>query len=119
MPRKFYLSNHLIAGGITHPNAAALYAARVADLQAALNDEQIRSQAAEALSGLIEKVVLTPDAFAPDGLWAELHGDLAMILSLAGLASQDNKPLALNAKNPRSRYVSEGILRWLRGPDLN
>ena len=66
-----------------HPNAAALYAAKVADLQAALNDAAIRAEAAESLGSLIEKVVLTPDDSAPDGLAAELHGDLAMILNLA------------------------------------
>ncbi|HTJ91046.1 MAG TPA: hypothetical protein VL356_12820 [Acidocella sp.] len=54
-----------------HPNAAALYAAKVADLQAALNDTAIRAEAAESLGSLIEKVVLTPDGTAPDGLAAE------------------------------------------------
>jgi DNA invertase Pin-like site-specific DNA recombinase len=99
-----------------HPNAASLYASRVTDLLAALNDEQICGQAAEALSGLIEKVVLTPDASAPDGLQAELHGDLAMILSLAATASTlDQKFLSANVKNPRSRYVPEGLLSVVAG----
>ena len=48
-----------------------------------LNDPCIKLQAAEALRLLIDKIVLTPDAAALDGLAAELHGDLAMILSLA------------------------------------
>jgi DNA invertase Pin-like site-specific DNA recombinase len=66
-----------------HPNAADIYAAAVADLEAALNDPGIRTEAAEVLRGLVEKIVLTPDADAPDGLAAALHGDLAQILTLA------------------------------------
>jgi site-specific DNA recombinase len=53
-----------------HPNAASLYAEQVANLQASLNDEEIRAEAADILGKLIEKVVLTPDAGAPDGLAA-------------------------------------------------
>jgi site-specific DNA recombinase len=63
-----------------HPNAAALYAAKVAELETALNAPAIRSEAAAALRALIDRVVLTPDAAAPDGLAAALHGDLATIL---------------------------------------
>jgi site-specific DNA recombinase len=66
-----------------HPNAADIYAAAVADLEASLNDPDIRTATAEVLRGLVEKIVLTPDADAPDGLAAALHGDLAQILTLA------------------------------------
>jgi site-specific DNA recombinase len=93
-----------------HPNAAALYAAKVADLQAALNDAAIRAEAAEAIGGLIEKVVLTPDDTAPDGLAAELHGDLAMILNLAASSAG-----SANTKNPRTNVVSEGLLSVVAG----
>ncbi|MCW3477838.1 hypothetical protein OL599_25140, partial [Rhodovastum sp. RN2-1] len=48
-----------------------------------LNAPEIRDEAAEALRSLIERVALTPDPTAPDGLAAELHGELAMILKLA------------------------------------
>ena len=51
-----------------HPNAAALYAAKVADLQAALNDAAIRAEAAETLGSLIEKVMLTP-TMPPQMAW--------------------------------------------------
>ena len=71
-----------------HPNAAALYAAKVADLEVSLNAPEIRAEATEALQSLIARVVLTPDAAAPDRLAAELHGDLAMILGLASAASE-------------------------------
>lgn len=104
-----------------HPNAAALYATKVANLQASLNDETIRSEAAESLASLIDKVVLTPDASAPDGLTAELYGDLATILNLASSTGRmPGKSAALGAKkNPREAGASEGLYRWLRGPDLN
>ena len=63
-----------------HPNAAEIYRAKVARLEESLNAPEIRLEAAEALRSLISRIVLTPDATAPDGLVAELHGDLATIL---------------------------------------
>ena len=64
------------------PNAADLYRAKVADLEASLNAPQIKAEASDALRAPIDKVVLTPAPDAPDGLRAELHGDLADILWL-------------------------------------
>jgi hypothetical protein len=93
-----------------HPNAAALYAAKVVDLQAALNQPAIRTEAMESLRTLIDKVILTPDDPGPDGLAAELHGDLAMILHLA--ASSAGRA---DSKNPRSRSVPEGLLSVVAG----
>ena len=55
----------------------------MAELEAALNEPELRTEAAEILRALIERVVLTPDETAPDRLRAELHGDLAMILQAA------------------------------------
>ena len=98
-----------------HPNAAALYATQVANLQASLNDERIRSEAAEALGQLIEKVVLTPDVTAPDGLRAELHGDLAAILHMATSADGGKLSGISDTKNPRSRNVPEGLLSVIAG----
>ncbi len=65
-----------------HPNAAGLYRAKVAALEASLNAPEIKAEASDALRALIDKVVLTPDPDAPDRLRAELHGDLAEILWL-------------------------------------
>jgi site-specific DNA recombinase len=64
-------------------NAADIYRSRVADLEASLNNAEIKTEAAEALRLLIERIVLTPDAAAADGLAATLHGELATILRLA------------------------------------
>ena len=67
-----------------HPASAEIYRSKVATLEASLNAPEIKQEAAEVLRSLIEQVVLTPDATAPNGLAAELFGDLAMILALAG-----------------------------------
>ncbi len=45
-----------------HPNAADIYRAKVADLEASLNAPEIRLEAAEALRSLISRIVLAPDA---------------------------------------------------------
>jgi site-specific DNA recombinase len=65
------------------PNTAEIYKAKVADLAASLNAPEIRAEASDAVRSVIDRVVLTPDAMAPDGLAAALYGDLAMILTLA------------------------------------
>lgn len=88
-----------------HPGAADVYRAKVADLEAALNAPGFRAEASEALRALIERVVLIPDPGAPDGLRAELSGDLAMILRLGErdppattIAAQDGR----HGKPPRT-----------------
>jgi hypothetical protein len=65
----------------------------------------------------IDRVVLPPDAAAPDGLAAELRGDLAMILSLAAIA--DGTHGSAVREDPRERVFAGVNCRWLRGQDLN
>ena len=100
-----------------HPNAAALYAAKVASLEAALDAAEMRTEAAEALRQLIARVVLTPDPAAPDGLAADLHGDLAMILTLATAASGHLRRRVSGGKNenPLGTYVPGGQLSVVAG----
>ena len=57
-----------------------LYREKIERLEEALTPGDTRTEAAEILASLIEKVVVTPDSMAPDGLRAELHGDLAQLL---------------------------------------
>jgi site-specific DNA recombinase len=83
-------------------------------LRSALDDESIRLEASEALAALIEKVVLTPDDAAPDGLSAELFGDLATILALATSPAVITKG-TVSTKNPRTLLASEGILSVVAG----
>ena len=101
-----------------HPNAAEIYRAKVADLEASLNAPEIRLEAAEALRSLISRIVLTPDAAAPDGLAAELHGDLATILRLAAERQGGKAALrrAVGAKtNPPEQAFSGGQLSVVAG----
>jgi site-specific DNA recombinase len=71
-----------------HPGLAGIYADKVSDLAAALNEDGTRAEAADLLRGLIEKVILHPDPDAAHGHRIELFGELAAILSLCdgGLA---------------------------------
>ena len=63
-----------------------IYHSKARDLANALNETDVRSEAAEALRALIDKVVLTP---SEDGYTIDLQGDLARILSLA--SGENNK----------------------------
>ena len=59
-------------------------------------------------------MVLTPDPTAPEGLTAELHGDLAQILILASEAT--GKPRrGGGTKNPREQAFSGGQLSVVAG----
>ena len=101
-----------------HPNAADIYRAKVADLEASLNAPEIRAEASDALRALIDRVVLTPNADAPDGLRAELYGDLAEILRLgeAGPArSQRQADTSLHNKKPPGTGVLGGQLSVVAG----
>jgi site-specific DNA recombinase len=65
---------------LLHPNLAALYREKVATLAAALQNAESRSEAAEALRGLVDAIVLVP---AGNELRIELKGNLAAMLSAA------------------------------------
>ena len=65
------------------PNLAVLFAKKVAALVEALNDPLIKTEATELIRQLIDRVVMTPDPDAPDGMRMEVHGALAEILALA------------------------------------
>ena len=85
-----------------HPNAAELYRRRVAELETALAQPDIASEAAAALAALIDEVVLTPDPAAADGLAVDLHGDLALIPSLASSGSgRTGAPATGSARNEK------------------
>jgi site-specific DNA recombinase len=90
----------------------------VANLEASLNAPEIRAEASDALRALIERVVLTPDLDAPDGLRAELYGDLAEILRLGetGLdPSRCQTNGGLNNKKPPRAEVLGGQLSVVAG----
>ncbi len=92
-----------------HPNAAEIYRAKVAELEAALNAAEIRAEASEALRALIDRVVLVPDGEAPDGLRAELHGDLAMILHLGHHPTQEGAPVEVSPGRRHKKPPGTGV----------
>jgi site-specific DNA recombinase len=74
------------------PNFAEAYAAQVRALEDVLRDPSLVQLAHETLAKLIEKVVLTPDPEAQNGLRVDLHGDLARILSTCAAARNEELP---------------------------
>jgi len=90
-----------------HPKLGEVYREKIANLEKALNDESIRSEAAEVLRGLIDKIALTPGG---DVLKAELHGDLATIMVFCG----DGDPA--DASPFRRRHRSRRPYRRESGP---
>ena len=65
---------------LLHPNMADLYREKVTQLARALEHEESRPGAAEALRGLIDAIVLTP---RETELKIELQGNLAAMLKAA------------------------------------
>ncbi len=64
-----------------HPNVGKIYRAKIQRLEDALSSPNDAREAAEAMRGLIEKIVLIPGAKRGE-VKAELHGELAGILAL-------------------------------------
>ena len=54
-----------------------------------LNDDSVRLEAADLLRGMIDRIVLTPDA---GELRIKLYGDLAEILEFATQDPETNRP---------------------------
>jgi len=100
---------------ILHPNASELYKAEVAQFIEALNDPLIRDEAVGPIQSLIDRVVLTPDPAEPNGLRAELHGDLAMILSTAGSAASTPKRAAPGPRGAAQGGGSSSLLSVVAG----
>ena len=92
---------------LLHPGMAELYRQKVTDLAQALEHPETRTEAAEAIRGLIDAIILTPAAGALEahvvrrgrrvqaqtggqesGLQIELRGNLAAMLSAAQNATR-------------------------------
>ena len=73
-----------------HPNVAEIYRRKVARLAEAVNRPEDRDEAASAIRGLIERIVI-----APGEKWGEvhatLHGDLATILEWTAKGDGKNR----------------------------
>jgi site-specific DNA recombinase len=64
---------------LLHPEMARIYRAKVTQLATALQEPNSRSEATEALRGLVDAIVLTPDQ-GRETLQIELRGNLAAML---------------------------------------
>jgi site-specific DNA recombinase len=64
---------------LLHPEMARIYRAKVTALARALQEQDSRSEATEALRGLVDAIVLTPDQ-GGETLQIELRGNLAAML---------------------------------------
>ncbi len=68
------------AAPLVHPSMADVYRKKVEQLAGALQSEDSRTEASEALRTLIDSIVLTPDG---SQLRIEVRGSLATMLTLA------------------------------------
>ena len=73
-----------------HPNVAGLYRRKVERLAEALRDPRERDEAAEAVRGLIERIVLTPGAKRGE-MAVTLHGDLGAVLEWTAKGAKGNE----------------------------
>jgi site-specific DNA recombinase len=67
---------------LLHPEMARMYRMKVTELAKALQEPDSRSEATEALRGLVDAIVLTPDQ-GGETLQIDLRGNLAAMLSAA------------------------------------
>src|SRR5215207_5238499 len=64
---------------LLHPEMARVYRTKVTELAKALQEPDSRSEATEALRGLVDAIVLTPDQ-GGEALQIDLRGNLAAML---------------------------------------
>lgn len=79
------------------PATAETYRNLVIKFTAALSDVDDRAGAAEALRSLIDKIVMVPDAVAPDRHQIELYGDMAVALKLGTALTSRRSPGSASA----------------------
>ena len=91
-----------------HPGIADIYARKVADLAAALNEDGTRAEAADLLRGLIDKIILRPTVDAPNGHLIELYGELGAILSLCSNGMGKNAKTHANGVGVRQVTMVAG-----------
>ncbi len=88
-----------------HPRLAEVYAEKVQQLEQALNDPNIRAEAAEVLRSLIDRIELRPKGEG-QGVAATLHGDLAKILGLCDDSGRKQKLPKVGASGSQLSVVA-------------
>ena len=78
-----------------HPNMAEVYRRQVEELAAFLQAEEDRQEAFEAIRGLVDQIILSPEE---GKLRVDLHGDIATILRLAQAGKNPVRDLADRAE---------------------
>ncbi len=113
-----------------HPNLVGLYKRKVAALEEALDDPEIRSEAGEILRGMVDRIEVTPapnttgnsggddpvpDADSPtqsSGVAVILYGELAAVIGLAEenetIESKRGFSLSAGACYQRYLHIAEG-----------
>lgn len=91
-----------------HPSMAMRYAESIRTLLASLNDPDHRDEAAKSIRTLVDKIILTPNADR-SALVADMKGDLAAILSLAGAKSAHANVRTLDQMNDVEQKEIERI----------
>ncbi len=98
------------------PSALTLYRKQVDALELGLHDASIREEAAEALRGLISRIVHSPEASGGDGVCVTLEGDLPVILRLtASTPTAGHEPLPINDKSAQRALSSSQVLSLVAG----
>ena len=110
---------------LLHPQMADIYRRKVTQLARALQEPESRSEATEALRGLVDAIVLTPDE-REETLRIELRGNLAAMLGatretkrssesddlslqvslVAGARNDNQRTFEIRAKIPARAIVS-------------
>ena len=81
-----------------HPNLAALYRRQVEHLHDALNAPDSRTEAAEILRGIIERINVTP--LAQGSFEIDLTGDIVNMIEIAESSAQTKKAAPNKAAIP-------------------
>ncbi len=108
--RKSELENALASASTAspvriHPNVAKIYRKKAEQLEKLFEDETTKDEAFTIVRSLIDRVVLTP---TDEGLIAELHGDLAGILTLCE-PQKSQRPTADAVRRQLSVVAEEGL----------
>jgi len=86
---------------VLHRKLPDLSRRKVASLETALDDAQVRPDAAEIVRSLIDQVVPRPASDAPGGFAGALCRDIASIVGLCGDGSRKQQPLGASAPGQR------------------
>ena len=99
---------------LLHPNMAHHYQKEVKALIASLNNQEHRQEAADLIRSLIEKIILTPKE-DNSGLYIDLKGDLAGILTMAAnrKSKSEKRELVKQMKEISKELLSPSLLESL------